>query len=117
MSETKRRRAPKTSPTPWNADTEGTFCGPRLSVTDAQGSWVAEFEHFDARARAIACVNACAGIPTEALESGALRDLLTATAAYFAPCPADLPEDRFVEYLDRHYDDACSALRRLGRLP
>jgi hypothetical protein len=61
----------------------------------------------DAR-RIVACVNACAGIPTEALEAGALAEAL----------------DQFEEVASETTETCCptcaasyAALRALGRLP
>jgi hypothetical protein len=56
--------------------------------------------------RIVACVNACAGLPTEALEAGALAKALGALA-------------RIVRYAseDAAAADAEFALRALGKLP
>lgn len=64
------------------------------------GSWVPDQETMGGNARRlIACWNACAGIPTEALESGALG--------------------KFLALFDGTYtqEDVDAALRALGRTP
>ena len=65
----------------------------------------------DAR-RIVACVNACAGIPTEALEAGAL-DVLLGAADWFAR----RPETGTAEDNADAAEDLRAALRSLGRLP
>lgn len=76
MSET------KWSPEPWREDVDG-------GIEDAKGEPVACGDDYaidwtywsikpDNRRRVLACVNACAGIPTEALEAGALGKALNA---------------------------------------
>lgn len=78
MSET------KWGPGPWRRGEEHET---KIEIIDAEGRPIATFyswglgwratDEMDARAvRALACVNACAGIPTEALEAGALAGAL-----------------------------------------
>jgi hypothetical protein len=63
------------SPEPWKSVEDGSSRRP-ASVVDAKGHTVAEMPHINGVARSTldarriaACVNACRGIPTEALES------------------------------------------------
>ena len=46
----------------------------------------------DAR-RIVACVNACEGIPTEALESGVVRELIEAATRYLAATTRESDDD------------------------
>ena len=66
---------------------------------------------IDNARRIVACVNACAGIPTEALEAGALAQALDAAAAVLR-APA---EGR--RWMRPEVDAIYSTLRALGRLP
>lgn len=80
---------------PWHASST-RYGNPGASVKDRHGQVVADCHTFDqsiaqreANARRIvACVNACAGIPTEALESGAIASLMA--AAKYATRPQDV---------------------------
>ena len=46
----------------------------------------------DAR-RTVACVNACEGIPTEALEAGVIRNLINAATRYLRVMTRDTDDD------------------------
>jgi hypothetical protein len=105
MSETKH------SPEPWRIDKED----PASGIGDAAGEICAEGwgrkRLADANARRIvACVNALAGISTEALESGALAKALDLWAEYRRLMETDgvVPET-MVEAVH-------ASLRALGRL-
>ena len=43
--------------------------------------------------RIVACVNACEGIPTEALEAGVIRDLIDAATRYLRVMTRDTDDD------------------------
>jgi len=43
--------------------------------------------------RIVACVNACDGIPTEALESGVVRELIKAATRYLAATTRESDDD------------------------
>jgi len=43
--------------------------------------------------RIVACVNACEGIPTEALESGVVRELIEAATRYLAATMRESDDD------------------------
>lgn len=79
------------SPEPWDADGRLVFAGTKL-VARCSECHPARYEtpqHWtqEANARRIAAaVNACAGIPTEQLESGAIRTLVDAAREL---CQAD----------------------------
>jgi hypothetical protein len=97
----------KHHPEPWSNES-GDLC-------DATGHVLAfdyEMEKSE-RVRAAACVNACAGIPTEALEAGVLRkalDLLKfGSIDESDPCQGDEPGCPECE--------AVNVLCALGRLP
>ncbi len=64
----------KYSPEPWRFVDDGKWPG-GFSVWTGIGIRIFEASEADAR-RMVACVNACAGIPTSALESGALAKVL-----------------------------------------
>jgi len=49
-------------------------------------------ERHDVR-RIVACVNACDGIPTEALESGVVRELIEAATRYLAATMRESDDD------------------------
>ncbi len=69
------------SPEPWRALLNGS--GPHSIATKASVvvvSFCAGIENPDDARRIVACVNACAGIPTAALEAGALEEALDALA-------------------------------------
>lgn len=101
MSETKH------SPEPWKLSHEDIRDAEGRTVLVLSDLWcpvVDADEHADDLARRIvACVNACAGIPTAALESGALGKALDACAKAMTP-PNLLPWPW------------AAALRALGRL-
>lgn len=112
----------KHSPEPWTVTAED----PAGGISDATGSQCAEawpgcrhepedvngecMAVQDANARRIvAAVNACAGLPTSALEEGALAKALEVLEAAAQP-----PGTHTVKGLRQL---AASALRSLGRLP
>lgn len=45
---------------------------------DASGDAFAQFRSESKASRALSCVNACAGIPTEALEAGVVKEMVEA---------------------------------------
>ena len=105
MSETKH------SPEPW-----GISPAHSGDVLEANEGWkVAECwdpeatpgTSADNARRIVACVNALAGIPTEALEAGRLAEALE----YAAACAAS---DGWASEID---PSSLAALRALGRLP
>jgi hypothetical protein len=111
----------KHSPEPWRLDGEN-------DIADATGAVVVHTEweqhgyinvetrlewpwwsYPGNRARIVACVNACAGIPTEALEAGNLGEAL-GLAAWAADSDALRNED------EEKGDAMSVALHALGRL-
>ncbi len=111
------------SPEPWRVVDETYVC---FGPPDAAGRdtvAASAFQEEDAR-RIVAAVNACAGIPTEALESGALGKALDGLAFVLSlldderPMPAFEAEDVVaVMALLPRVEQAREALRALGRLP
>ena len=63
---------------PWKS-IFNSISGARIS---GAGKLIAEFFHKHDRDRAIACVNALAGVPNEALEAGAFLRLVDALEVY-----------------------------------
>ncbi len=115
MSETKH------SPEPWHYVGDSGAIEDDEGVTCAEGWGPGDLEDLNAR-RIVAAVNACAGISTEALESGALGEALN--VLHEASSYADIIEPMLAktcpghaEALRRRLSDAANALRRLGRLP
>ena len=109
MSETKH------SPEPWYQDPEDCAWLGGASVFSEKGPVrLCEVSEADAR-RIVACVNACAGLPTEALEAGALGRALDALGDMASQhrCGCGHPA------CNRCADDGenAAALRALGRLP
>lgn len=104
MSETKH------NPEPWRWGRSGLFdsAGEHVSIAkdDAHGRGPLN------RRRVLAAVNAVAGIPTEALESGALGEALEAARSLF---PFG-PDHNALLMLRENADRLHAALRRLGRL-
>jgi hypothetical protein len=102
----------KHSPEPWRATDDAAWMG-GARVWSGLGARMFEASEVDAR-RIVACVNACAGIPTEALGAGgagALYRLLN-DAEWFYSTADPLPPDGV--------DAMCAlanGLRALGRLP
>lgn len=114
MSETKH------SPEPWFGYDGSHFA----STEDGKSVWVGKTAlNSDAR-RIIACVNALAGVPTEALESGALGKALASAekalgvlAAVSGASRVDTTEwDLHRGMATVRRDDMYAALRSLGRL-
>jgi hypothetical protein len=108
----------KHSPEPWKSDDDDSHGG----IVDASGNpvcwgddYAVDWRYFDDksenRRRVLTCVNACAGIPTEALESERLDHALhTLTAVLEIADHWDAPlEDSVIESIR-------AALRALGRL-
>jgi hypothetical protein len=111
----------KWSPEPWRVSASGFLCSAtNLVLIDSRG----DVPPADLR-RIVACVNACAGIPTAALEAGALAkalDALKSAQSVLSAVSAASLVDRSEWSLhkgmaevvrDRLYD----MLRALGRLP
>ena len=71
-------------------------------------------EQVENAIRAVACVNACAGIPTEALEAGAILQLVSASERAYNVCTA-MSKTRDAEFVRDLYD-AIRGLR-LGDTP
>lgn len=64
-------------------------------------------------ARIVACVNACAGIPTEGLEAGVLaclRDDVTEFYDFLMNFRDDLATDKYADPNDNHFYDWCDTL-------
>lgn len=114
----------KHSPEPWGHFDNG-FDGGIVSLADGQrNKFIFGGEPFEGRVeaddpdvrRAIACVNACAGIPTEVLEQEAWRALMRGLEKL-----ADLDDPRvgFIGAAIMAFGrgDPEGALRALGRLP
>jgi hypothetical protein len=120
VSETRHSPEPwRSVASPWNEslsgdqdifDTHGLDAAMTVSTGfDGKGNDLAA---ANAR-RIVACVNALAGIPTEALEAGALRALIEAAQGIFPWGPVHaLPLVR-AEAVEKMH----AALRALGRLP
>ena len=113
MSETKH------SPEPWRLSPAGKWYGPSVEAgPEGDGSRFVlnegcAFDVGDLR-RIVACVNACAGIPTEALESGALGKALDAASLAALSGWDSVDGRRSVER--QVLSDLFDALRSLGRL-
>lgn len=58
---------------PDSDDPRTSIWGPRKNPGDQSGTWVAQYVRIDDAPRLIATYNACAGIPTEALEADVVR--------------------------------------------
>jgi hypothetical protein len=101
MSETKH------SPEPWTWD-EGPWGPVSGRVRMGDPGRVFDVSAIDAR-RIVACVNSCAGIPTDALERGELRRAMDVLTEVISRNPVDVLS--LVEIID-----AVKALRALGRL-
>jgi hypothetical protein len=118
------KRAEAHSPEPWSRDAEAGECA--CYIRDAK-NWllVGEDDYgptldVDDARRIVACVNACAGIPTDALESGSLGEALRLAAVAVSdlndhPCLRDDLYDRLSKA--GGLDALVDALRALGRIP
>ncbi len=77
---------------PWKR-ANGTYVED-TAIEDSEGWRLAcDVDPKNAR-RIVACVNACAGLSTEALESGALAELLETAKRALNVATTHLPEDR-----------------------
>ena len=83
----------------WKLEGPDYVCGgynvPRWRVRGSHGETIGELYAFngaDAR-RIVACVNACKGILTEALESGVVRELIEAATRYLAATTRESDDD------------------------
>lgn len=104
---------------------------PWEAVELISGAWEARNDHADCSEgipvpgnmqnvrRVVACVNALAGIPTSALEAGALGDALAAMVAFVATfdAAANMPRSEWTREMMRTEGFVRDALRALGRLP
>jgi len=65
--------------------------------------------------RIIACVHACEGIPTEALEAGVIRDLIDAATRYLRVMTRDTDDDPYClseeEHAEAHLREVLAKVR------
>lgn len=106
------------TPEPWALRDESQK-GHGFSIYSPQSPyWSSEVAHYigekDAK-RIIACVNACAGIPTEALENGALGDALKTLALYADPHNWNSHTETDYSGSYTQYKNAIFAIGRDGR--
>jgi hypothetical protein len=101
----------KHAPEPWRSGTTYGAYGRLGTITDATGLTIDWCIDDDSRRRIVACVNACAGLPVEALEAGALADLIADVVVM--RLAVDLTHPVSVEAGQR----VDAALRALGVLP
>lgn len=102
----------KHSPEPWAEDAVG------FGVRDATGRdiWLIDDIDPEDRRRIVACVNACAGLSTEALEAGHLAKALEAAKRATTWGEAWAEGDEVTEEEARALVDLTVALRELGVL-
>jgi hypothetical protein len=103
--------ATKWSPEPWSGEIDGDYPGPSFWLRDANDMFVGESDSEPDMRRIVACVNACAGLPTEALEAGALGKAIEAAGRMLRVVNAVTTAE--IDAESALYD----ALGALGRLP
>lgn len=113
MSETKWGREPWVSEGSLLLDADGEVLG-ALQIHDYGDTWEARAEVL---CRIVACVNACAGIPTEALEAGRLGEALTLLGGILDDADRKAAHGNYGMANALPRDPLVAALRALGRLP